>query len=250
MARQNRHFLPGYHWHLTHRCHDREFLLKFLKDRDCWRRWLYECRKRYGLQILNFSVMSNHIHLLVKSVSESDISDSMQLLASQTGQRYNRRKSRKGSFWEGRYHGTAIVGAEHLWHCMMYIDYNPVRAGLVHSPLLWGHNGCVEILNDRQKYWAIDHGVLLSSLEVNGMEELRVIYQETQEKYKERCSIKDSRWTRSLAIGPQGMLQDIQEKLSRSERRSLKEHDDGLVTLREPESHYGAENMALSCEIL
>ena len=96
--------------------------------------------------------------------------------------------------------------------------------------------------NDRKKYWAIDHGVLFSSLEMNGMKELRMIYQDTQEKYRDRCSIKDSRWTRSLAVCPQGMLQEIQDKLSRSERRSLKEHDDGLVTLREPELYYVPEN--------
>ena len=29
MARANRHHLPGYVWHITHRCHKREFLLKF-----------------------------------------------------------------------------------------------------------------------------------------------------------------------------------------------------------------------------
>ena len=29
MPRANRHFLPGHVWHITHRCHRKEFLLKF-----------------------------------------------------------------------------------------------------------------------------------------------------------------------------------------------------------------------------
>jgi hypothetical protein len=33
MARANRHHLAGYVWHITHRCHKREFLLKFDKDK-------------------------------------------------------------------------------------------------------------------------------------------------------------------------------------------------------------------------
>ena len=37
MARAKRHYIPGQIWHITHRCHKREFLLKFAKD--C-RRWL------------------------------------------------------------------------------------------------------------------------------------------------------------------------------------------------------------------
>jgi len=34
MARAYRHFIPGYIWHITHRCHKRDFLLKFAKDRN------------------------------------------------------------------------------------------------------------------------------------------------------------------------------------------------------------------------
>jgi REP element-mobilizing transposase RayT len=32
MPRANRHFLPGYVWHITHRCHRKSFLLKFAYD--------------------------------------------------------------------------------------------------------------------------------------------------------------------------------------------------------------------------
>ncbi len=34
MARANRHFLPNQVWHITHRCHQKDFLLKFSKDRQ------------------------------------------------------------------------------------------------------------------------------------------------------------------------------------------------------------------------
>jgi len=53
MARANRHYIPGVVWHLTHRCHKREFLLKFMKDRDCWMSWLYKAKKNYGRIIFN-----------------------------------------------------------------------------------------------------------------------------------------------------------------------------------------------------
>ena len=36
MPRANRYFLPGHVWHITHRCHKKEFLLKFSKDRKRW----------------------------------------------------------------------------------------------------------------------------------------------------------------------------------------------------------------------
>lgn len=56
MARAKRHFIPGYIWHITHRCHKREFLLKFSKDHHRYLQWLYQARKRYGLTVLNYMV--------------------------------------------------------------------------------------------------------------------------------------------------------------------------------------------------
>ena len=72
MPRGRRHFLPDHVWHITHRCHKKEFLLKFAKDRQRWRYWLFEARKRYGLCILNFVITSNHIHLLVRDRGQGE----------------------------------------------------------------------------------------------------------------------------------------------------------------------------------
>ncbi len=58
--------MPSQIWHITHRCHKKEFLLKFTRDRDRWLYWLFESKKRFGLTVLDYIVTSNHIHLLVK----------------------------------------------------------------------------------------------------------------------------------------------------------------------------------------
>ena len=73
MPRANRHFLPGHVWHITHRCHKKEFLLKFSRDRSRWINWLFEARKRFGLSVLNYVVTSNHIHLLVRDTGNQTI---------------------------------------------------------------------------------------------------------------------------------------------------------------------------------
>lgn len=36
MPRANRHFLPDHIWHITLRCHQKAFLLKFAQDRRCY----------------------------------------------------------------------------------------------------------------------------------------------------------------------------------------------------------------------
>ena len=97
MARANRHHIPGQVWHITHRCHKQEFLLKFARDRKRWLQWLFEARKRYGLQILDYVVTSNHIHLLIIDGDTEVLPKSLQLVAGKTAQEYNRRKNRKGA---------------------------------------------------------------------------------------------------------------------------------------------------------
>jgi putative transposase len=70
MPRANRHYLSGQLWHITHRCHEKSFRLKFARDRRAYRRWLFEAKNRFGLCVFNFVVTSNHIHLLVKDTGE------------------------------------------------------------------------------------------------------------------------------------------------------------------------------------
>jgi putative transposase len=86
-------------------------LLKFAGDRRRWLYWLYQARKRYGLTILNYMVTSNHIHSLVADDGDREvIPKSIKLIAGRMGQEYNQRKSRKGAFWEDRYHGSRLPG--------------------------------------------------------------------------------------------------------------------------------------------
>ncbi len=85
--------------------------------------------------VLNYTVTSNPVHLIVKEDSDHKvIPQAVGLIAGRTAQEYNRHKRRKGDFWEDRYHSTAIENGEHLLRCLVYIDLNMVRAGVVAHP--------------------------------------------------------------------------------------------------------------------
>jgi putative transposase len=96
MPRGNRYRLAGHVWHLTQRCHRKQFLLQFARDRRAWMKWLYESRRRFGLSVLNYQVTSNHVHLLVLDRGGDEIARSMPLTAGCVGRAYNRRKRRQG----------------------------------------------------------------------------------------------------------------------------------------------------------
>jgi putative transposase len=73
VPRANRYFLPNHVWHIAHRCHRKDFLLKFAKDRKRWLCWLFEAKKRFGLCVLNYIVTSDRVHLLVRDQGQGEI---------------------------------------------------------------------------------------------------------------------------------------------------------------------------------
>ena len=93
-------------YHITHRCHKREFLFKFAQDREVYVELLRETIKRFKIDILNYVVTSNHIHLLVWVRKAEALPKAMQFLNGEFGQYYNKRKKREGAFWRDRYHST------------------------------------------------------------------------------------------------------------------------------------------------
>jgi REP element-mobilizing transposase RayT len=241
MARAKRHFLQGYLWHITHRCHKKEFLLKLVKDRQRWLYWLFEAKKRYGLSILNYIVTSNHIHLLVADDGASDaIPRSMQLLAGRTGQEYNQRKKRKGAFWQDRYHATAVQSDAHLIKCITYIDLNMVRAGVVKHPKKWVQSGYNEIQKPKQRYGLIDFRSLIRYLPVESQEELKEAHHNWIEDELEKSQlIRDSKWTSSLAVGDKSFVKQIKKQLGiRSKGRKIIEEEDDYQ-LRDRQAQYG-----------
>lgn len=228
MPRANRYFLPGHLWHITHRCHKKEFLLKFVKDRQRWLYWLFEARKRYGLCVLNYVVTSNHIHLLVKDTGESVIPRSLQLIAGRTAQEFNQRKGRKGAYWEDRYHATAVGTDEHLLKCLVYIDLNMVRAGVVKHPAEWRHGGYHEIQSPPQRYRLIDISALMELCDTDTLAELQ--WQREQAVARELMAgrtQRDTSWAESIAVGSESFIDRVSKSLGIKaiHRRARKEDD-------------------------
>jgi len=238
MARAKRHFLPGYAWHITHRCHKREFLLKFAIDRRTWIAWLFEAKKRYKLRILDYRVTSNHVHLLVMDGDRREsIPKSMQLIAGRTAQEFNRRKQRKGAFWEDRYHATAVETDHHLIGCMTYIDMNMVRAGVVAHPSQWAWSGYAEVEKPRERYSIIDHRALMELLGISTIDELLRLRKDwVDEAIARREKGRESKWTESVAVGSRGFVDDVKRKLGvRVKGRRIAGIDDEAA-LREPQA--------------
>jgi putative transposase len=254
MPRASRHYIPGYAWHITHRCHKKEFLLKFARDRRRWLQWLFEARKRYGLSVLDYAVTSNHIHLLVRDNGNRDvIPKSIQLIAGRTGQEFNHRKNRNGAYWEDRYHAMAVETDEHLAQCLVYIDLNMVRAGVVEHPSEWAFTGYNEIQTPRERYALIDYEGLKDLLGFKGMNDLANAYRGwVEESLMEVGRFRDAKWTESVAVGSEAFVAATKEALGYKAKGREVIGVNGSYELRESLAPYkgilGHENRVLRPE--
>jgi putative transposase len=242
MPRANRHFLPGHVWHLTHRCHQKSFLLRFARDRRCYLRWMFEAKKRFGLSVLNYMVTSNHIHLLVKDTGQNAIAQSMQLIAGRTAQEYNQRKGRQGAFWEDRYHATAIEAAEHLHRCLVYIDLNMVRAGVVDHPAEWAHSGYREIQEPPGRYAIIDLRGLMALCGFAEVADFQLAHRQwIEESLPHEKAVRDERWSRAIAVGSLAFVDNVRSDLGIKAMHREVAQRDGTYILREQSEAYGED---------
>ena len=239
MPRAHRNFLPSHVWHITHRCHRQEFLLKFARDRDRYLQWLFEAKKRFGLCVFNYMVTSNHIHLLVRDTGQGEIAQSMQLVAGRTAQEYNQRKNRKGAFWEDRYHATAIESDAHLHRCLVYIDMNMVRAGAVEHPAEWPHTGYREIQKPPERYAVINLAELSMSCGFSDVSRFQMAYREwVDDALTRKVQPRDDRWSQAIAVGSLAFVDRVTADLGIKARHRSTTEAEGTYALREQEGTY------------
>ena len=131
--------------------------------------------KVYCCEIAAFCVMGNHYHLVIKfnmpqrlekeelmrralflyPKSEKylklwpekkweqfnerifDLSEYMRNLQAAFARWYNKTFERRGRFWGDRFKSVLLEDSRAVMDCMLYVDLNPVRAGLVKHPEDW-----------------------------------------------------------------------------------------------------------------
>ena len=218
----------------------KEFLFKFGRDRRRWLWWLFKAKKRFRLSVLNYTVTSNHIHLVVRDNGNRNvIPKSIQLIAGRTGQEFNLRKKRKGAFWEDRYHVTALETGRHLAQCLVNIDLNMVCAGVVKHPSQWPFGGYNEIQKPKLRYALIDYDELKDTLNFNEMDELAESYRGwVEEALKNVRHRRDQRWTESIAVGSESFVTETKERLGFKARGRVASEWDGVFELRDAVAPY------------
>lgn len=247
-ARANRFIQEGYVYHLTSRCHDRTFLLKSAVWRTEYRRRLREALSLFEVWLIGFCITSNHIHLLVTAASTDAVSEFMKKLQGEFGEWYNLRKSRHGAYWQDRYHCTMVQDGEHLWNCVVYIDLNMLRAGVVTHPAAWEWSSYREHVGERKRYRLVDRERLVALTHAGSMAAFERDYADAVADVLARGGLRrEAKWTQSIAVGDKEYVLTIADMIRGRAKLKVTELGDGEWTVSDccaPDALEGATLLA------
>ena len=99
-------------------------------DRIEFLRRFGELSKGSGIGIYAFALMTNHVHLLLRS-GKDGLATLMRRLLSGYAQYYNRRHHRVGHLFQNRYKSIICEEEVYFTKLVAYIHLNPLKAGIV-----------------------------------------------------------------------------------------------------------------------
>jgi putative transposase len=173
----------------------------------------------YFAEVLGFSLMGNHFHLLVRMHPESryseeevrdrydlrygeekaatlddqqrqelakkmaDLSEYVKEIKQDFSRYYNKLHRKKGYFWSERFKSVIVEDGETLINCLAYIDLNPIRAGLVKRPedYRWCSLGYHVQARNKGRFLSLDFGLREFGVK-SGKERLRYFRRFVYEK--------------------------------------------------------------------
>jgi REP element-mobilizing transposase RayT len=123
-------------YHLMARGNGRQDIVCDDADRDRFVGFLGRAAVRCGWRVYAFVVMSNHLHIVLKT-PQPNLARGMQGLLSAYANVWARRHRFSGHVFQGRYRTELVEDQTYLWTVTRYVHLNPVRARIVEHPAAW-----------------------------------------------------------------------------------------------------------------
>lgn len=134
MARSPRILIAHQPHHVVQRGHRQRAVFADPADYCAYLEDLHDYRQSLGVALYAWCLMPNHVHLLLAPHDDPrTVSMLMQRIAQRATRRWNARRDVAGSLWEARFKSRVVDTERYLLACCMYIELNPVKAGLTTS---------------------------------------------------------------------------------------------------------------------
>lgn len=199
------------------RCNNRAFHFTSPDDFAVLLAHHHEMGRTYKKAVYAYTLMSNHVHLLLQAPTREALGCPLRWFLTQTAKAFHQARGDQGHFWEHRYRACLVVDDLYALAALRNLDRNPVRAGLVEDPVAYAWSGCTAyaagILNPLITYHP--SYLALSPYAAVRQRHYRRLLAPSDDP---RVDARDPRWTTQRVVGSPGFLA---EHLPRRSRRRL-----------------------------
>jgi len=140
-VRKKREFIEGAFYHVTSRTNNKIRVFDSKLGRKIMEITLQDAKDKYHFRLTNFCVMPTHIHLLLRPEDGSCLSKIIQWIKIQSAKRWNFTHGSTDHLWGHRFFAREVKDKHEYEYTMEYIDQNPVKAGIVSTPIEWKSSG-------------------------------------------------------------------------------------------------------------
>lgn len=99
---------------------------------------------KYKVLLHAYVLMENHIQLLLTPCCSKGIAKLIQYISSSYVRYFNKKYQRSGSLFQGRHKASIVDADNYLLACMRFIEFDPVKSGLVSHLAQYPHSSYVQ----------------------------------------------------------------------------------------------------------
>ena len=130
MPRLPRSYIETSYFHVMTQGINKTYIFSKEDDIKFYIREIYKLAEECKIKIISYCIMNNHAHMLLETTRIKNLSSYMQRLNARYAKYYNKKYNRVGYVFRDRYKAEGIYSQRHLYSCIKYIYYNPVKAGI------------------------------------------------------------------------------------------------------------------------
>ena len=160
MPRTARHIEPNGYYHVISRSVNEFWILKDDSDFHYFLNLEREAKKRFPLRLFHYALMNTHFHFVLQTPNTENLSRHLGWLKWHYTKWTRKKYGWKGPLWRERFKNLPIENEYYLAACGIYVEYNPVRAGICQHPADYpftSYNQCHSLSDDLIDSYELPH---------------------------------------------------------------------------------------------